>query len=69
MSHPRCSAHAPARYTLPEDVPEPHVTLSSKFMPAFDPDGETAIVHDFYFDTEIDRCVWFAFESKWQQGN
>lgn len=45
------------RYTLPEDIPEGHVTLKSPhaMMPAFDEEGVAATVFDFFFDTKTSR--------------
>ena len=48
----RPPALPPSRsYTLPEDIPEGHVTLASPIMPA---DGG-ALVYDFVYDVQQDK--------------
>ncbi|GAX74205.1 hypothetical protein CEUSTIGMA_g1654.t1 [Chlamydomonas eustigma] len=45
------------KYTLPEDIPEGHVTLSSPFIPS----DKGALVYDFVFEAGSDKWVsWFG---------
>lgn len=48
---PQTQPHSPDRYTLPEDVPEGHVTLSSPMIPS----DNGALVYDFVFDAAAEQ--------------